>query len=99
MRITKGIFCLALMLLLAAGCETQQTTTTADYVFENINIVTMNEETVLLNQAVAVRENKIVAIIDQSSADNIQATTRVDGAGRFLMPGLADMHMHVRMDP
>lgn len=99
MRITKGILCLALMLLLAAGCADRQTPTKADYVFENVNIVPMNEETVLLNQAVAVRENEIVAIIDQSSADNIQAATRIDGAGRFLMPGLADMHMHVRMDP
>ncbi len=91
----------ALMILVISGCAPQVDVEAdaADYVFENINVVPMNEETVLLNQAVAVRENKIVTIVDQSSADNIQATTRIDGAGRFLMPGLADMHMHIRMDP
>lgn len=71
----------------------------ADFVFENVNVVPMNEEVVLVNQAVAIRDGKIVAVLEQSSVNTIDASTRVDGAGRFLMPGLTDMHVHIRMDP
>lgn len=81
------------------GCTQQRETITADYVFEHVNVVPMNEEVVLTDQAVAIASGKIVAILDQSAADNINATTRVDAAGQYLLPGLTDMHVHMRMDP
>jgi imidazolonepropionase-like amidohydrolase len=59
----------------------------------------MNEEGVLAKQAVAVRDGKIVAIVDQSKSADLIADQRIDGAGRYLMPGLADMHVHVRWAP
>lgn len=85
-------------LLLLAGC-TARTGIEADYVFENVNVVPMNEETVLAQQAVAVRDGKIVAIVDQSKSGSLIADRRIDGGGQYLMPGLADMHVHVRWAP
>jgi imidazolonepropionase-like amidohydrolase len=85
-------------LLLLAGC-TAHTGIEADYVFENVNVVPMNEETVLAQQAVAVRDGKIVAIVDQSKSGSLIADRRIDGGGQYLMPGLADMHVHVRWAP
>ena len=86
------------LLLLASGCMARPQIE-ADYVFENVNVVPMNQETVLTAQAVAIRDAKIVAIVDQASSVRIRADQRIDGKGRYLMPGLADMHVHVRWNP
>jgi hypothetical protein len=99
MRLIVRILALSLAASAVIGCTKKQTTIEADYVFENVNVVPMSEEVVLANKAVAVRSGEIVAILEQSSADNIEASTRVDGAGQYLMPGLTDMHIHMRMDP
>ena len=89
----------ALILITSIGCTPPHASIEADYVFENVNVIPMSEEVVLANKAVAVRNGKIVAILDQASADNIEASIRVDAAGKYLMPGLTDMHIHMRMDP
>jgi hypothetical protein len=99
MKMLPGIICFSLAVSAAISCTTQHATIEADYIFENVNVVPLNEEVILVNMAVAVRSGEIVAILDQSSADNIVAPTRVDAAGQYLMPGLTDMHIHMRMDP
>ncbi len=99
MRLTRRTLCLSLTMLVAGGCTTPQMTVEADYVFENVNVVPLNEEVILPNQTVAVRDGEIVAIVDQSSEVDVVAGERIDAAGRYLMPGLADMHIHMRMDP
>jgi imidazolonepropionase-like amidohydrolase len=71
----------------------------ADFVIENVNVVPMNEETILGKKAVAVKDGRIVAVLDQRKAQRWEAATRVDGGGGYLMPGLADMHVHTRSDP
>ncbi len=83
----------------AIGCTTQHAGIDADYVFENVNVVPLTEEIVLAGRAIAVRDGVIVAIVEQSSAANIDAPTRIDAAGKYLTPGLTDMHVHMRMDP
>ncbi len=98
MPITLRILIFPVMLLIATSCSPQQTTIEADYIFENVNVVPFNEEVILPNQAVAVRDGKIVAVVDQSLAGNIIGE-HIDGAERYLMPGLTDMHIHMRMDP
>jgi len=84
---------------MAVGCAQQQAKIEADFVFENVNVVPLSEEVVLADKLVAVRDGVIVAILDQSSAGNVVAATRVDATGQYLMPGLTDMHIHMRMDP
>lgn len=89
-------------ILFAEGCIQNENTLKADYIFENVNVVPLNEEVVLKNRTVAIRNDTIIAIIDPSSETsrvNFIAGERIDGAGQFLMPGLADMHIHMRMDP
>lgn len=98
MPLTLRTLILPLMLLIATSCSPEQTTIEADYVIENVNVVPLNEEIILPNKAVAVRDDKIVAIVNQSSAGNITGK-HIDGAGLYLMPGLTDMHIHMRTDP
>ena len=99
MRLIVIMFSLSLVVTGTISCTKQQTTIEAAYVFENVNVIPLTEEVVLANKAVAVSDGKIVAIVKQSLADSIEASTRVDAAGQYLMPGLADMHIHMRMDP
>ncbi len=61
-----------------------------------VNVVPMDAERVLENQVVIV-ENGIIQSIGDTDATAIPERIRqIDGAGRYLMPGLADMHVHLR---
>src|SRR5204862_52882 len=45
-------------------------------------------------QTVIVRGDKIAAIAPADRVEIRAGATRVDGTGKWLMPGLADMHVH-----
>lgn len=63
-------------------------------VFQNVNVITMDGERILTNQTVVVRNGKIEYVGNKSPKVNGESVT-VDGKGKFLMPGLAEMHAHV----
>ncbi len=93
----RGIRSTALILPLSLGVATseaaaQVTTGTA---FVDATVITMSTAGVLENHTVLVRGDTIVAV-GPSSSLNIPAEYRqIDARGRFLMPGLADMHVHL----
>ncbi len=63
--------------------------------FINVNVIPMDTERVLENQTVIIEGGRITAI---GLADEITIpndTEIIDGQGGYLMPGLADMHMHL----
>ena len=62
--------------------------------FVNVNVVPMNEDRVLARQTVVVKDGVIAAL---GPADKIKVppgALRIDGRGKYLLPGLADMHVH-----
>ena len=64
----------------------------ADLVFTNANVVTMESEAVLLNQSVFVSDGRITAIkLTEAIPEGPEI---VDAGGGYLVPGLADMHVH-----
>ncbi len=63
-------------------------------VFENVNVVPMDSERILEGQTVIIEDQRI-ANIGTSAEVEIPADAHVvEGGGRFLIPGLSDMHMH-----
>jgi imidazolonepropionase-like amidohydrolase len=63
--------------------------------FVGVNVVPMDAERVLEGYTVLVRGDRIEAV---GPADRVRVPAgarRIDGAGRWLMPGLAEMHAHV----
>jgi imidazolonepropionase-like amidohydrolase len=62
--------------------------------FVNVNVVPMDEERVLASQTVIVRDGRIAQIAPASSATVPEGALRIDGQGKYLMPGLTDMHVH-----
>lgn len=91
--------CLLALALTAGGCVARPTVLEADYVLENVNVVPMNEEVVLPRRTVVVRDGTITAILGEASTVDVVSGERIDGGGKYLVPGLADMHVHMRMDP
>ena len=64
-------------------------------VFENVSVIPMDRERVLSGQTVVVRDGRIARIGAASAVSVPAGATRVDGTGKFLMPGLAEMHGHL----
>lgn len=79
----------------AAGSVFSQVPPRGDYAFTNVNVIPMDSERVLRGQTVLVRNGRITAVGPFSSVDVPSAATRIDGADRYLLPGLAEMHGHI----
>lgn len=62
--------------------------------FEHVTVVPMDRERVLERYTVLVRGGRIAAMGPDGSVRVPTGALRVDGKGRYLMPGLADMHVH-----
>ena len=89
----------ALLCLFLLGSCTFNESPRVDYIVEYIHVISMNSHEVLRDSAVVINDDKIIKIIKQSDADKFNAAQRIDGKGRYMMPGLADMHVHVRWNP
>ena len=66
-----------------------------ELVFQNVNVIPMDRERVLANQTVTIRDGKIAAITDAGKVKPAKNAVVVDAKGKYLMPGLAEMHAHV----
>lgn len=63
--------------------------------FTNATVIPMESEAVLEGHTVLVRGDRIAAIAPASEIDLSESVTRIDGTGKYLMPGLAEMHGHI----
>src|SRR5919108_3535487 len=63
--------------------------------FVGVAVLPMDKEAVLPNQTVIVRSQQIDWVGPAASAKIPEGAIRVDGKGKFLMPGLAEMHAHI----
>jgi imidazolonepropionase-like amidohydrolase len=66
--------------------------------FTNVNVIPMDRERVLQNQTVVVRNGLIAEIGDASKVRVPKDAVAIDGKGKYLMPGLVDMHTHMLSD-
>src|SRR5947208_1290712 len=63
-------------------------------VISHVAVIPMDTERVLEDRTVIVRDGKIWKIADGAEAPP-KGALLVDGRGKFLMPGLADLHVHL----
>ncbi|MFN2397649.1 MAG: amidohydrolase family protein [Gemmatimonadaceae bacterium] len=63
--------------------------------FVNVNVLPMDRERVLTGQTVIVRDGRIAQMGPSSRVNVPRGVQRIDGRGKYLMPGLAEMHAHV----
>lgn len=91
MRLASGIFIALLTLTSSAAAQEV-------VAFTNVSVIPMDRERVLPHQTVLVRDGRIVAVGPAASVQVPADARRIDGAGKFLIPGLADMHAHLLSD-
>lgn len=63
--------------------------------FVDVTVVPLDREGTLDHQTVVVSGDRIVALGPAGSTRVPSGATRIDGRGKYLMPGLAEMHAHV----
>jgi imidazolonepropionase-like amidohydrolase len=91
----------ALLLILLTACAIVAQAAPKDSdttVFVGVNVVPMDRERVLQNQTVVVRNGVIAEIGDARRVKIPKDARKVDGKGKFLIPGLTDMHVHLFTD-
>ena len=66
-----------------------------DLVISDVTVVPMSQGGELGHRSVVVRGDRIVAITPSDGLAVPAGVTRIDGRGKWLMPGLTDMHVHV----
>jgi imidazolonepropionase-like amidohydrolase len=81
-----------LLFLLALAAPRAQDATTA---FVNVTVIPMDRERVLEGQTVVVRGDTVVSMAPSSQVPPPSGAVVIDGRGRYLIPGLAEMHAHV----
>ncbi|HZB44471.1 MAG TPA: amidohydrolase family protein [Pyrinomonadaceae bacterium] len=96
MKINK--YLLPLLLLAAFASTNAQPSPPRVTVFENVNVIPMDRERVLKNQTVVVRDGLIAEVGDARKVKAPAGAVRVDGRGKYLVPGLVDMHTHLFSD-
>jgi len=89
MRLRTVLFVLSVVpsLAFAQGARTTAIT--------GVTVVPMDQERILPNHTVIVEGQRIVAVGPASEVRVPQGAVRIDARGKYLMPGLGEMHAHI----
>ena len=86
---------LPLVILILLGCTSHDTNPREATVFRNVNVLSMEGETVLSDQTVVIMGNVIHEMGSSQEIQTVSGATVIDATDMYLMPGLAEMHAHV----
>lgn len=78
-----------------AGVAAAQAPERGSFAFTNINVVPMDSERVIEGQTVVVEDGRITALGPAASTNVPDGATPIDGQGKYLMPGLGELHGHI----
>lgn len=89
-------FALGLVGALLGACQTlPRPPRHASLVIENVTVIDPETRRVMADHNVYVDGAKIVALVPAADRQPFAGDERLDGRGRFLIPGLIDMHIHL----
>lgn len=87
--------CLSLVTLACAAQDPVPASGTGTVAFVDVDVLPMDRDERLSAQTVLVRDGRIVSVAPAADAQVPADAQRIDGRGKVLMPGLAEMHGHV----
>ena len=70
----------------------------ADFALADVTVISMESRVPAPHRTVLIRGNRILSVGPADEVSIPAGTTRIDASGRYLIPGLADMHAHVGFD-
>ena len=80
--------------LAAGGVAAQALPAPEPIAFTHVTVVDVREGTLQPGRTVVVRERRIEAVADSGTVAVPEGTRVIDARGRYLIPGLWDMHVH-----
>lgn len=96
---SRGVVLLGILLLAITPLPAQRPVPPAKAnhisAFTDTTVIPMDSERVLEHTTVVVEDGKIMQVGPATTVKIPAGATVIDGRGRFLIPGLADMHSHV----
>jgi hypothetical protein len=66
-----------------------------DLAITNCNVITLKENAILKNKTILISGSSIIAVVNSSSWKNSSNTTVLDATGKYVIPALTDMHVHL----
>ncbi|HJO03296.1 MAG TPA: amidohydrolase family protein [Acidobacteriota bacterium] len=99
-RLSAGLGMILSAALLCGACTEHAALPIADgdLAFTHVSILPMDGRSQLLDQTVVVAGGRIVEIAPTTAMVVAPTTTVIDGTGKYLMPGVAEMHGHYPQD-
>ncbi len=92
MRILVGILTMAATV---AAAQSPVDSRQQAIVFRSVNVIPMDSERVLENQDVVIKDGKILSLGTAGQVKFDKSALVVEAKGKYLMPGLAEMHAHI----
>lgn len=86
---------LALSVVVIASCRgnVEDGVAAETVVVDSVNVLPMSSDTALMNRAVVIRGGRVAQVLP--AGVTIRGSRRIVARGRWLMPGLWDMHVHL----
>jgi imidazolonepropionase-like amidohydrolase len=94
MRTKMRLLLFSTLTLMLFGATVRSQTTA----FVGVNVIPMDRERIVANQTVIVKNGLIAEIGDVKKVTVPKDAIRIDGTGKYLIPGLVDMHTHLLSD-
>ena len=97
-------FIILVSILIAAASPFQAFASVAErvratLVIDNVGVIPMTESgATLTERTVVIEDDRIVAILPADRSRDYPGATRIDGSGKWLLPGFSDMHVHLGND-
>ena len=92
-RIGMSLWAVVTGCVVALGAQAAQ-----PVVIRNVDVVSMTSTEILRDRNVVVRDGAIVSVDAGGVLPPASEATIVDGRGKYLMPGMCDMHVHLGDD-
>lgn len=87
--------CFLVLASLSVMAQEPVNTANREVVFRGVNVIPMDKEQVLQDQVVVVKDGVISAMGKPGKVKYSKDALVINGKGKYLMPGLAEMHAHV----
>lgn len=84
------LFLIAILILLSCNKAFK-----GDIIIENINLIDVASGSIIPNQTIIISNNKIDTILNSDTDLKLQSDKIINGTGKYITPGLWDMHTHV----
>ncbi len=88
----KLFFIVSFLLFIGNGSFSQKKN--ADILIKDVNIIQVNEGKILPHQYIVISNERIIETGSAAIAKKYYALQNINATGKFIMPGLWDMHVH-----